>query len=189
MTSRTPLTRRFLLPLFFGLALALTLPCCGAPVAPDAFTLTVQIGRDIGQDRITLDNVDSLTLLFEPMMEGMRGPADFEQPLMASYEAGQVMLSVDGNGLLTMLISREYILENAIPDATGGNPRLDLELWTADQMRHMPAPQVRGTVMHMGNQIGVGSLALAVWPLPAGGTAQLNIPCATGMATLCTAPR
>jgi hypothetical protein len=182
MTNRTLLVVPALLALFL-------VPACAHPVAPDSFTLTVQIGRDLGMDRITLDNVDSLTLLFEPMMEGTRDPADFSQPMIDSFEDGQIMLSVDANGLLTMLVSREYILENAVPDATGGNPRLDLELWTADQMRHMPAPQIRGTVTRMGNQIGIGSLPLADWPLPAGGMAQLNIPCATGMATLCTAPR
>lgn len=181
MTKRTLLT-------FSALSL-LFVPACAGPVAPDSFTLAVQMGRDIGQDRITLDNVDSLTLLFEPMVEGSGMSADFAQPMMSSFENGQIMMSVDANGLLTLLISREYILENAVPDATGANPRLELELWTADQVRHMPAPQIRGTVTRMGNQIGTGSVALAMWPLPPGGDAQVTIPCATGMATLCTAPR
>ncbi len=183
--TRTPTTRA-LLP--FAAALLLLVPACvSAPPAPDTFTLSVQIGRDIGMDRIQLANVDSLTLLFEPMIESARPmPADFEQPMMEAYEEGQIRLSVDSNGLLTMLVSREYIVANATVDAMGGNPRVDLELWTADTMTHTPAPQVRGTVTHMGDQIGIGSLPLPEWPLPPGGEAQLNIPCATGMAMQCT---
>ena len=167
--------------------LALTLASCASPTAPDTFTLVVQIGREVGTDRITLDNVGSLSLLFEPMVGSGGVAPDFAQPMMSSFEDGQIQLSVDGNGLLTMLVSRDYVVENAVTDGTGGNPRLELELWTADQMMRMPAPQVRGTVTDMGEQIGVGSVALAAWPLRPGDEAQLTIPCATGMADRCTA--
>jgi hypothetical protein len=183
------MTRRasYLSPAAF-LAIALV-TSCSSPVAPDSFTLAIQIGRPLGMDRITLDNVDSLTLLFEPMMEGTARPepADFDQPMMEAYADGQIRLSVDANGLLTMLISREYVVAHAVTDDTGGNPRLELELWTRDTVTHTPAPQIRGTVTHMGNPIGVGTTALAAWPLPPGGDAQLNIPCMTGMAMQCTA--
>ena len=181
------MTKRILLSLSVLLA-AFLFSSCGRPPAPDSFTLAIQIGRNIGTDQITLDNVDAVTLLFEPMMEGSRPPAEFSEPMMTSFEDGEIMVSVDANGLLTLLVSRAYVLENAVTMATGEN-RLELELWTADQMTHMPAPRIRGTVTRMGNQIGIGSVSLAQWPLPPGGEAQLAIPCATGMATLCTATR
>lgn len=168
-----------LVPLLSALLLALV-PSCAAPIAPEGFTLAIQLTH------VNVVAVDSLRLTFAPVMEGTM-IANFVQPTHGtSFENGDIQISVDSaTGLLTMTISGAYFAAHAMSvGTTGDDPRLELEIWSDDRLMHA-APQVRATVTRAGNQIATGVAYLPSWPLVLGDRSQVNVPCVAGFETTC----
>ena len=163
-----------------GLVLASLVPSCAAPVAPQGFTLAIQLVH------VNIAAVDSVRLTFAPVMEGTM-LAHFVQPTRGtSFENGDIAISVDSvSGLLTMTISGAYFAAHAMADASGNDPRLELEIWSDDHVMHTAAPQVRATVTRRGMQIATGVAYLPSWPLVLGDHGQINVPCMTGLETNC----
>lgn len=177
--------RRTLLSLAALLLLGV-LPSCGRPAAPDAFTLHIQMTG------VNIAAIDSLRINVIPQMEGA-ATGMFAAPTRGmcttgtcTYENGEITVSTDSRGILTMDVAGAYVMANAMPGMNGADPRLDIDLWSDDRMTHNPAPQVRVTVLRTSNQIAQGTVFLPAWPLPAGGEAQVNVPCLTGMTMLCS---
>jgi hypothetical protein len=173
------ISSKWLAPLFSGLLLALV-PSCGPGTPPEGFTLAIQLTH------VNIAAVDSLRLTFAPVMEGTM-MAHFVQPTRGmAFENGDIQISVDSvSGLLTMTISGAYFAAHAMTvDATGDDPRLELEIWSDDHLNH-GAPQVRATVVRGGNQIATGVAYLPSWPLVLGDRGQVNVPCVAGFETMC----
>lgn len=171
--------RRLLPPLLLSAALLLGLvPSCASPTAPEGFTLAVQLMN------VNVAAVDQVQLTFAPVMEGtMLGM--FVQPTRGTtFENGDIQISVDSVGRLVMIISGSYFAAHATADATGADPRLELEIWSDDRTTHT-APQVRASVTRAGNIIATGVAYLPSWPLVLGDRTQVNVPCNTGFETTC----
>jgi len=167
-----------------GLALALLalVPSCAAPVAPEGFTLGIQLTH------VNVRAVDSLRITVAPVMEGARR-GHFLQPTQTSFENGGIVVSVDSvSGLLTINVSGAHFAEHATSDALGNDPFLPLELWTDDGDSH-GMPQVRATVMSpRGDQIATGVGYLPSWPLVLGDSVIIAVPCVTGLDAQCAGP-
>lgn len=176
---RTSFSRRSL----FALALAATLalvPSCASPTAPEGFTLVLQFRN------VRVSSIEALRLTFSPVIENMRTP-HFVAPMRGtSFQDGDIQISVDSvTGLLTMVISPEYVAANATTEAGELSPRLAIELWTDDTEAHM-GPQVRATAQRGNTQIATGVGYLPEWPPTLGGTYQMDVPCMTGLEAMCS---
>lgn len=174
---------RHLISVLARLALALPLaalvPSCAAPTAPEGFTLAIQLTG------VNAAAVDTLRVVIAPTMEGTSPPGHFLAPTRGtSFENGEVVISVDARGILTMNVTGAYVRAHALADASGNDPRLELELWTDDRSVH-PGPQVRATVERGGNTIATGVAYLPAWPLVLGDSSQVNVPCMTGLEMMC----
>ena len=170
-------------PLLIRTALVLVLSglasSCASPVAPQGFTLAVQLMQ------VNVAAVDSLRITFAPVVEGAM-TAHFVQPTRGmTFENGDITVSVDSTtGLLTMNITGAYFAAHALADTAGNDPRFEIELWSDDRSMHA-APQMRATVTRRGMQIATGVAYLPSWPPALGETSQINVPCMTGFATTC----
>lgn len=147
--------------------------------APQGFTLAIQL------QMVNVRAVDSLRIVFAPVMEGTRAGMFVQPTHGTSFDNGDVQISVDSvTGLLTMTITGSYFAAHALADASGNDPRFEIELWTDDTAMHMP-PQVRATVTRSGMQIATGVAYLPSWPLVLGDTGQVNVPCTSGFTMQC----
>ena len=166
---------------FVSLALLASLSSCAPETPADGFTLAIQLSG------VTAPAVDSVRLTFASVMEGSM-IAHFVQPTHgSSFENGDITITVDAmTGRLTMTITGSYFRAHALfADTT--SPRLELVLWSDDAQMHA-MPQVRATVVHMGMQVATGVAYLPAWPLPLGGTSEIDVPCTSGFEMYCTAP-
>lgn len=162
-------------------ALPLMLLLAGCATAPAGFSLDVQL---IG---VRLSAVDNVRLVLTPTVEGEAMPR-FEMPTLDRFDEGGVMLSVDDDGQLVILISGEHFRANAVPTGEGDlDPRLSLELWTADAVRRA-GPTLRGVVVAGGFEAATGSAFLPEWPLPLGETFTFTMPCTAGREMMCRPP-
>ncbi len=175
---RSSFSRRSLFALPLAALLALV-PSCASPTAPEGFTLVLQFAN------VRVSAIEALRLTFSPVVENMQTP-HFVAPMRGtSFENGDIQISVDSvTGLLTMVISPEYVAANATTEAGELSPRLEIELWTDDTMAHM-GPQVRATAQRGNTQIATGVDYLPTWPPVLGGTRTIDVPCMPGLEAMC----
>lgn len=164
--------------------LALSLLCfagctSSSMTAPEGFTLAVQL------QGVNASVVDTLRITISPVAEGASTPHFLMPTHGTSFEDGGVTLSVDSRGILTMTITGAYFRAHAMMDATGMGPRFEIEIWSDDMEPHA-MPQVRATVVYMGDQIATGVAYLPTWPLVLGDSTTVTVPCTTGFELQCT---
>lgn len=155
--------------------LGLPLDGCGAPPAPEGFVLSVQM------DNLRPQAIDALRVTFTPREE--TPPVLFADIEPVTYEGGAITVDVDTSGVLSMELTGDYVRAHSVE--TGPDKlRLEIEIW-ADDDAMRSGPQVRGTVLQMGESIASGAGYLPAWPLPLGGGSQVTVQCLPSATSRC----
>ncbi len=152
---------------------ALALAGCGAPPAPEGFTLAVQMMN------VRPVAVDALRITFTP--RDATPPVVFQPTPPQSYEDGAITVEVDGSGILSMVVTGDYVRAHSTMTGVDAH-RFEVEIWSDDDAMR-DGPQIRGTVLRMGESIAQGAAFLPGWPVPLGATSQVTVTCSN--AALC----
>jgi hypothetical protein len=153
------------------LAMIAMIAGCGAPAAPEGFSIEVQM---INLHR---DAIDTLRLTIDPRTTAMPDAA-FAQIDRTTYEDGGITV-YEETGLLVLELTGDYVRANDV-GSDPLRPRVAIEVWSDDDaMRAGPA--IRATVVRAGTQIASGSGFLPEWPLDLGGSAQVTVECPAAM--------
>ncbi len=114
---------------------ALALAGCGAPPAPEGFTLAVQMMN------VRPVAVDALRITFTP--RDATPPVVFQPTPPQSYEDGAITVEVDGSGILSMVVTGDYVRAHSTMTGVDAH-RFEVEIWSDDDaMRDGPRSAAR----------------------------------------------
>jgi hypothetical protein len=158
-------------------AAALMLAGCSAET-PEPFLLHViaSDGQAMGEERVVLEAVDAVELVFEPT--GNQQFASAEENIFAE---GQVRSRITAAGNYLMVLDRSWIVDHAIPN--GATFQVDVPLFTDGDK---PDPEVDGPALRVNflqtrndpPRIAQGRLGGRLpWPLPEAGEASVTVSC------------